>query len=155
MAHTPSDPQEGQQVGDEFSDVEDIEDIEEINTLTELGTTLIQAILEREPLVNIQDLIDAGAPLWFQDNEGISPLHAAAYVANEKLVKIFLADGAVWNAGESIWRYSLCSLTNVILVDNFGNTAGDIALSMNDEGIYNLIRDAGIRSGASSCESYP
>lgn len=129
MAHTPSDLQEGYQVSDEVSDVEDIADIEEINTLTELGTTLIQAILEREPLVNIQDLIDAGAPLWFQDNDGISPLHAAAYVANEKLVQMFLADGAVWNA-----------------VDNLGNTAGDIALSMNDESIYSLIRDAGIRS---------
>jgi len=110
MAHTPSDLQEGYQV----SDVEDIADIEEINTLIELGTTLIQAILEREPLVNILDLIDAGAPLWFQDNDGISPLHAAAYVANEKLVQMFLADGAVWNAGESIWRYSLCSVSQTL-----------------------------------------
>ncbi|KAI6033105.1 hypothetical protein F5J12DRAFT_798743 [Pisolithus orientalis] len=105
------------------------EDIEEINTLTELGTTLIQAVLEKEPLTNIQDLIDAGAPLWFQDNEGISPLHAAAYVGSEQLVKMFLAEGAVWNA-----------------VDDLGNTAGDIALSMNNEECYKLIRDAGIRA---------
>ncbi|KAI6134481.1 S-adenosyl-L-methionine-dependent methyltransferase [Pisolithus croceorrhizus] len=106
------------------------EDIEEINALTELGTTLIQAVLEKEPLTNVQDLIDAGAPLWFQDNEGISPLHAAAYVGSEQLVKMFLDEGAVWNA-----------------VDNLGNTAGDIALSMNNEECYKLIRDAGIRAG--------
>ncbi|KAI6021394.1 S-adenosyl-L-methionine-dependent methyltransferase [Pisolithus microcarpus] len=106
------------------------EDIEEINALTELGTTLIQAVLEKEPLANVQDLIDAGAPLWFQDNEGISPLHAAAYVGSEQLVKMFLDEGAVWNA-----------------VDNLGNTAGDIALSMNNDECYKLIRDAGIRAG--------
>jgi hypothetical protein len=33
-------------------------------------------------------------------------------------------------------------------VDNAGNTAGDIALSLNDEESYRTIRDAGIRSGA-------
>jgi protein arginine N-methyltransferase 2 len=31
--------------------------------------------------------------------------------------------------------------------DNGGNTAGDIALSLNDEESYHAIRDAGIRSG--------
>ncbi|KIK27751.1 hypothetical protein PISMIDRAFT_8136 [Pisolithus microcarpus 441] len=107
------------------------EDIEEINALTELGTTLIQAVLEKEPLANVQDLIDAGAPLWFQDNEGISPLHAAAYVGSEQLVKMFLDEGARLH----------------ILVDNLGNTAGDIALSMNNDECYKLIRDAGIRAG--------
>jgi len=44
-------------------------------------------------------------------------------------VTIFLADGAVWNA-----------------VDYFGNTAGDIALSFNNEEMYTTIRDAGIRA---------
>ncbi|KAH7888753.1 hypothetical protein F5I97DRAFT_2004780 [Phlebopus sp. FC_14] len=97
--------------------------------LTELGTTLIQAILEKEPILNIQDLIDAGAPLWFQDNEGISPLHAAAYVGNDELVRLLIEEGAVWNA-----------------VDNLGDTAGDVALSLNNEACYTLIRDAGIRA---------
>lgn len=32
-------------------------------------------------------------------------------------------------------------------VDNLHNTAGDIVLSMNNEACYNIIRDAGIRSG--------
>lgn len=38
-------------------------------------------------------------------------------------------------------------------VDYLGNTAGDIALSLNDEESYRIIRDAGIRSGT-SCTSY-
>lgn len=87
--------------------IQDVEDMEEINALTELGTTLIQAILEKEPLDNIRDLIDAGAPLWFQDNEGTSPLHAAAYVGNEQLVNLLLDEGALWNAGE-------CSISSFI-----------------------------------------
>lgn len=33
-------------------------------------------------------------------------------------------------------------------VDYQKHTAGDIALSFNNEAIYNLIRDEGIRSGA-------
>ena len=78
----------------------DDEDLEEINAITELGTTLIQAIFEKEPLDNIRDLIDAGAPLWFQDNQGTSPLHAAAYVGNQELVKFLLEEGALWNAGK-------------------------------------------------------
>jgi len=35
-------------------------------------------------------------------------------------------------------------------VDNLENTAGDIALSFNNQAVYVLIRDAGIRSGESS-----
>lgn len=34
-------------------------------------------------------------------------------------------------------------------VDNLGNGAGDIALSLNNEPCYALIRDAGLRSGVS------
>ena len=33
------------------------------------------------------------------------------------------------------------------IVDNLGNTAGDVCLSLNSEGGYRLIRDAGLRSG--------
>jgi len=33
------------------------------------------------------------------------------------------------------------------LVDNLGNTAGDIALSLNNIECYNLVRDAGVRTG--------
>jgi len=40
-----------------------------------------------------------------------------------------------------------CSSSPSFLVDNLHNTAADIALSMNNENCYRLIRDAGIRSG--------
>jgi hypothetical protein len=42
------------------------------------------------------------------------------------------------------------TLTHIVLVDYLRNTAGDIALSFNNEEIYILIRDAGIRAGAIS-----
>lgn len=73
---------------------------EEIEVVTALGSKLIWAILEHEPLENIKALIDSGAPLWYQDEaEGMSPLHAAAYGQNEDLVKLLIDEGAVWNAG--------------------------------------------------------
>ena len=100
-----------------------------VDALTTLGLGLISAILEHEPIDAIKAWIDQGAPLWFQDDDGTSPLHAAAYVQNSQLVKLLLDKGAVWNA-----------------VDNLQNTAGDIALSLNDQTCYDLIRDAGIRS---------
>ena len=74
----------------------------ELEILTSLGAKLIDAVLEHEPLGNIKTLIDAGAPLWYQDEaEGMSPLHAAAHVdgENEELVKFLIDEGAVWNAG--------------------------------------------------------
>lgn len=40
-------------------------------------------------------------------------------------------------------------LPNTHTVDYLKITAGDIALSYNNAAIYNVIRDAGIRSGAS------
>jgi hypothetical protein len=43
-----------------------------------------------------------------------------------------------------------CNHGCLYLVDNFGNTAGDIALSFNNEACYMAIRDAGIRTGACS-----
>jgi ankyrin repeat protein len=75
-----------------------------IEGATELGIKLITTILERAPFDIVKALVDAGAPLWFQDDEGVSALHAAAYVEDEELVKHLLEQGAVWNAGEC----SLC-----------------------------------------------
>ncbi|EGO25456.1 hypothetical protein SERLADRAFT_361134 [Serpula lacrymans var. lacrymans S7.9] len=98
--------------------------------LTNLGSGLINAILEQEPTEVIKALVDSGAPLWYQDEEGLSPLHAAVYVEDAELVKLLIDEGAVWNA-----------------VDNLQNTAADIALSLNNQECYTLIRDAGIRSG--------
>ena len=72
-------------------------DIEEATTL---GTHLIETILSRASFAEVKPQIDAGAPLWFQDDDGTSALHAAAYVENEELVRYLIAQGAIWNAGE-------------------------------------------------------
>ncbi|THU95644.1 arginine methyl transferase [Dendrothele bispora CBS 962.96] len=101
----------------------------EVHVLTEAGELLISSILQGQPIESIKQLVKDGAPLWYQDGEGLSPLHAAAYMQDELLVKFLIDEGAVWNA-----------------VDNLKNTAGDIALSFNNEPIYILIRDAAIRS---------
>ncbi|EJD02699.1 uncharacterized protein FOMMEDRAFT_133950 [Fomitiporia mediterranea MF3/22] len=107
----------------------------EIDALIELGSTLIESIFEfgsgKKSLDEIKALIiDQDAPLWYQDDEeGNSALHAAAYVESKELVDLLIERGAVWNA-----------------VDNSGNTAGDVALSLNNEECYRSIRDAGLRS---------
>lgn len=71
----------------------------DIDELIVLGQALIDAILERKSSTHIQSLIDAGAPLWFQDDDGWSPLHAAANVEDDGLIRVLLQEGAVWNAG--------------------------------------------------------
>ena len=77
-----------------------IMELEDIHVLTSLGTTLIAAIFDLQPLQNIKDLIEAGAPLWYQDDDqGLSPLHAAAFVENPELVRFLIDQGAVWNSG--------------------------------------------------------
>ncbi|KAJ7251483.1 S-adenosyl-L-methionine-dependent methyltransferase [Mycena haematopus] len=102
----------------------------ELDALTDLGEQLIASILAEEPLDALKQIIESGAPLWYQnDSEGISCLHAAAYTQNRELVKLLIDGGAVWNA-----------------TDYLRNTAGDIALSFNNEEIYTIIRDAGIRA---------
>ena len=69
-----------------------------------LGGYLVFSILHRRPRPKILTLIDAGAPLWYQDEEGTSPLHAAAYVEDEELIRILIKKGAIWNAGEIAFR---------------------------------------------------
>ncbi|KAI0300992.1 S-adenosyl-L-methionine-dependent methyltransferase [Multifurca ochricompacta] len=101
-------------------------DEDEIATL---GRALIDAILEYAPMEDVQGLLDKDAPLWYQDEDGWSALHAAASVEDADLVRKLLQRGALWNSA-----------------DNAGNTAGDIALSLNDGESYLAIRDAGIRS---------
>lgn len=75
---------------------------DDVGTLTALGSTLINAILDGEALENIRTIVEAGAPLWYQDEaEGLSPLHAAAYVGggDKDIIKFLIDEGAVWNAG--------------------------------------------------------
>ncbi|KAK7057134.1 S-adenosyl-L-methionine-dependent methyltransferase [Favolaschia claudopus] len=101
----------------------------ELDAITELGEQLISSVLAEESVDTVTQLVKSGAPLWYQTNsEGISCLHAAAYVQNAELVKLFIEGGAIWSAS-----------------DYLGNTAGDIALSFNNEEIYTIIRDAGLR----------
>lgn len=66
-----------------------------------LAAQLLKAILSNpSDKQTIESLIGQGAPLWYQDNEeGLSCLHAACYVQDLNLVKLFLENGAPWNLG--------------------------------------------------------
>ena len=72
----------------------------DVDVLVQLGYDLVDAILRRRPLKEIKEKIAGGAPVWYQDDEGTSPLHAAAYVENAELVRYLIEEGALWNAGE-------------------------------------------------------
>lgn len=73
--------------------------------VTRLGEELIARILENDSVERILGLLDSGSPVWYQNEvEGISPLHAAAFMQNAELVKLLIEKGAVWNAG---WLSSL------------------------------------------------
>ncbi|KAF5393314.1 hypothetical protein D9757_000641 [Collybiopsis confluens] len=101
-----------------------------VHILQQLGHFLIDAIFRDEPIENIKEIVDGGAPLWYQnESEGASALHAAAYMQNAELVQFLIDQGAIWNS-----------------VDNLKNTAGEIALSFNNQEIYTIVRNAGIRA---------
>ena len=70
-----------------------------VDEVIDLGQKLITSILEREPIETVKAYLEADAPLWFQDDDGTSALHAAAYVENEDLVRLLIEKGALWNAG--------------------------------------------------------
>lgn len=82
----------------------------------------------------IKKIFELGAPAWYQEEStGWSCLHFAAHRGDWEIVKLCLDNGAVWNSA-----------------DLLGRTAGDIALSLNDEKSYILIRNEGIRQGKSA-----
>ena len=81
--------------------IEEPQDITEINEHVQLGQTLIDQIFDREPLETLKETISQGAPLWYQDEDGNSALHAAAYNEDKELVDLLLEKGAVWNAGNN------------------------------------------------------
>lgn len=84
--------------GDVHADGHDDEAMGEIETL---GQALISAILECAPPEDVQKLLDEDeAPLWYQDEDGWSALHAAASVEDAELIKSLLQRGAPWNSGE-------------------------------------------------------
>ena len=94
-----------------MSDHEDeVMDEAQVEEAIELGQKLISSILDRLPFEVVKAQIEAGAPLWFQDDDGTSALHAAAYVENEDLVRLFIEKGALWNAGTPYVYISPCDL---------------------------------------------
>ncbi|KAH8080253.1 S-adenosyl-L-methionine-dependent methyltransferase [Cristinia sonorae] len=101
------------------------------DSVVEAGRDLVYGILQNELSFDAikAKVLNDKAPVWFQIEDGTSALHAAAYNEDVELVRFLIAEGAVWNA-----------------VDELHNTAADIALSLNNEECYTLIRDAGIRS---------
>ncbi|QRV80596.1 hypothetical protein RhiJN_08611 [Ceratobasidium sp. AG-Ba] len=115
------------------------------NPTTSLEDAEITAAETEENVFSARDeellaVLGGNAPAWFQDpTSGWGPLHfavggdGAGDDRDEQdvrtCVEILLEAGSPWNA-----------------VDELGNSAGDIALSMNDTECYNLIRDAGLRS---------
>jgi len=100
-----------------------------INAAIDLGSKLISAIFDGESHGTIKTLIDAGAPLWYQDEDGFSALHAACFREDNDLVELLIEKGAIWNC-----------------VDSNGNTAADVALSQNNSECYQIVRNAGVRS---------
>lgn len=73
-------------------------DIEAASLLSE---QLIRSILNNEPFASVKTFVDNGTPLWYQNEEGMTCLHAAAYGENTDLVRYLIERGAVWNAGVS------------------------------------------------------
>jgi protein arginine N-methyltransferase 2 len=128
----------------------DASDTDSTHDLEQFGLSLIEAVLARQPHANIQTILRAGAPAWYQDGDGWSALHAAAHVEDPELISLLLQGGAVWNAGASLGTCVGRAADLDAAVDNLGNCAGDIALSMNNMECYNILRDAGVRSGACS-----
>lgn len=91
---------------------------------------LISAV-RTESIAGVKALLEAGAPAWFQDEElGWSCLHYAAEKRNPQLLQTLIKGGAVWNA-----------------VDKWGQTAGEICLSLGDQEGWEMIRNEGIRTG--------
>ena len=93
---------------DPKAEVIDMDTDADLAEATAFGTRLIETILNRAPFEVVKAQVDAGAPLWFQDDEGTSALHAAAYVENLELVRYLIEEGAVWNAGTS------CCISSVV-----------------------------------------
>lgn len=98
-------------------------------SLLDAGLTLINAASHLSAAEVARLLKEEQAPAWFQDELGWSALHYAAEREDGEMVKVLLANGAVWNA-----------------VCNQGHTAACVALSLNSPMIYSQITSHGVRS---------
>ena|ERR1700761_3975652 len=81
------------------------EDEPSVHELVELGSALILSIMRKAPRSEIDQLIERGAPMWFQDEEGHSALHAACFVEDSALAQLLIDRHAVWNAGTTASPY--------------------------------------------------
>lgn len=95
-----------------FNDDDALND-EQLNDIMSLGQHLIFDILDKKPFDVVKAQVDAGAPLWFQDDDGTSALHAAAYVENEQLVRYLIENGAIWNSGTTPQHSRLISYLQI------------------------------------------
>ena len=86
-------------MSDTIEDDENMVDDDGVDHLIQLGQDLVSSILDGSPFEVLKLKVDAGAPLWFQDDDGFSALHAAAFQENEELLRYLISEGAVWNAG--------------------------------------------------------
>lgn len=86
-------------MSNEFANDDMVTDNGDVDDLVEQGLELISAILEGQSFQTIESRIKAGAPLWAQDSDGMSALHAAALRQDQEMVQFLIAEGAVWNAG--------------------------------------------------------
>lgn len=104
---------EGQDTDNVLADDHDNDDCGEADPESEieaLGRALISAILDHAPVGDVQKLLDEEeAPLWYQDGDGWSALHAAASVEDAELVKSLLQRGSPWNAGERPHLHTHCT----------------------------------------------
>lgn len=91
---------------------------DEVDEFQEKGQDLIDSIFSRSPLSEILEKIEAGAPVWYQDDEGNSALHAATYTENEELVQKLIEEGAIWNAGWWAFFSFIFRLIDVLLGGN-------------------------------------
>lgn len=77
-------------------------DDQDLQELSGLGEHLIDSILADESTDVILKIIESNAPVWYQNSEGMSALHAAAYRQRPEVAKALLEQGAIWNAGMPI-----------------------------------------------------
>ncbi|KAK4694096.1 type IV protein arginine methyltransferase, partial [Phenoliferia sp. Uapishka_3] len=95
----------------------------------ELALALISTCLA-DDLDGAKVLVGQGADAWVQDSEGWTALHCAASVGNTEMINLLLRSGnAVWS-----------------ITDNLGNTAGDLAYSLNEGDAYEALLAEGVRS---------
>jgi ankyrin repeat protein len=93
-----------------------------------LGQALISAILERAPPEDVRKLLEEDeAPVWYQDEDGWSALHAAASVEDAELVKRLLQLGAPWNSGEKAFFFALHRHPSHLLMSKAVAAAASVA----------------------------